>query len=195
MNYTWSNPLGKIQCLRDSAGDREEIKLRQFFLYSFSPINMLFIKEEEKVRFMEESEQLMTVNYRIYDKIREMKKQVRAERMEHNLRNLLNPNLDESTQPSQPKIPGLIDDLEELDYDYDLQEDEYLNHGQFEKEYYSEDSETSEEKKSEDLWEDQDEETIEGEEDLEKADQKLIQQIQDEIKEEAKKLKEDQIIK
>ena len=191
MNYTWSNPLGKIQCLRDSAGDREEIKLRQFFLYSFSPINMLFIKEEEKVRFMEESEQLMTVNYRIYDKIREMKKQVRAERMEHNLRNLLNPNLDESTQPSQPKIPGLIDDLEELDYDYDLQEDEYLNHGQFEKEYYSEDSETSEEKKSEDLWEDQDEETIEGEEDLEEADQKLIQQIQDEIKEEAKKLKED----
>ena len=49
--------------------------------------------------------------------------------MEHNLRNLLNPNLDESQQPTQPKIPGLIDDLEELDYDYDLQEDEYLNHG------------------------------------------------------------------
>ena len=74
MNYTWSNPNSKIQYLKQNNGDPHEIKIREFFLFSFSPINMLFQRQEETISFLENSEQLMTVNYRIYDKIRELKK-------------------------------------------------------------------------------------------------------------------------
>ena len=40
--------------------------------------------------------------------------------MQVNMRNILNPNLDESEAPNKVLENGLIDDLEELDYDYDL---------------------------------------------------------------------------
>ena len=74
--------------------------------------------------------------------------------MQHNLRNILNPNLDESVFPDRIKENGLIDDLEELDYDYDLQDDDFYEHRD-----YSEDEQESE--KEEDMWEDEGEETIE----------------------------------
>ena len=183
MNYTWSDPRSKIKVLKDSGGSKDEIQIREFFLHSFNPVNMLFNKKDQAdqdiVKFIEHSETLMSVDYKIYDKIREIKRQVREERMSHKLQNILNPNLDES-QPDLTK-DGLINDFEDLLYDFDLQEDDYM-HGEYNKCYYDdsdEESEEAEEKKSDDMWEDASDDV---------TSQDLVQRIQDEIKEESKQL-------
>jgi len=54
----------------------------------------------ETTRFIEDSEQLMSVNYRIYDKIRDLKREVRNERSQRVMQNILNPDLKESVIPN-----------------------------------------------------------------------------------------------
>ena len=66
----------------------------------------------------------MTVNYRIYDKIRDLKREIRNERSEHIMQNLLNPELRQSVMPNVDIPAGLIDDFDQLDYDYDLNEED-----------------------------------------------------------------------
>ena len=66
----------------------------------------------------------MTVNYRIYDKIRDLKREIRNERSERIMQNLLNPELRHSVMPNVDIPAGLIDDFDQLDYDYDLNEED-----------------------------------------------------------------------
>ena len=104
----------------------------------------------------------MTVNYRIYDKIRDLKREVRNERAKHALSNILNPNLQQSQQLGlQDNDNQLIYDFDQLDYDYDLMEDDF----DFYEQPSDEDQESSSDDQNEDdedLWEDQDSDEDDG---------------------------------
>jgi hypothetical protein len=104
----------------------------------------------ETTKFIEDSEQLMSVNYRIYDKIRDLKREVRNERSQRLMQNILNPDLKQSVLPDSELPSGLIDDFDQLDYDYDLNEDDA-----YEFPYYDDNQTSSDDQEEEeDLWED-----------------------------------------
>ena len=104
----------------------------------------------ETTRFIEDSEQLMSVNYRIYDKIRDLKREVRNERSQRVMQNILNPDLKESVIPNSDLPPGLINDFDQLDYDYDLNEEDAYEYPYYDDNQTSSDDDQDEE----DLWED-----------------------------------------
>ena len=104
----------------------------------------------ETTRFIEDSEQLMSVNYRIYDKIRDLKREVRNERSQRVMQNILNPDLKESVIPNSDLPLGLINDFDQLDYDYDLNEEDAYEYPYYDDNQTSSDDDQDEE----DLWED-----------------------------------------
>ena len=66
------------------------------------------------------------------------------------MQNLLNPDLKQSVLPNQDLPSNPLDDFDQLDYDYDLNEEDA-----FEYPYYDDrDSSSDEEEEEEDMWED-----------------------------------------
>ena len=63
-------------------------------------------------------------NFKLYEHIKQLKREVRADISKKRITNILNPNLGESETTALSVEGGLIDDFEELAYDYDLMEDE-----------------------------------------------------------------------
>ena len=77
---------------------------------------------ENPVDFIQRAESLTTVDYRLYDAIRGLKLALRRERAAARLAQVTNP--DRSTALAEDLAPGLIDDFQDLDWEYDFPESE-----------------------------------------------------------------------